>query len=73
MTESTQSLADFAAALPKAELHLHIEGSLEPELMFALAANGEDDPVDFSAFKAAYAALSDKLRPMVFELGFLPE
>ncbi|MBI3288583.1 MAG: adenosine deaminase, partial [Elusimicrobia bacterium] len=28
---------DFAAALPKAELHLHIEGTLEPELMFELA------------------------------------
>ena len=28
---------DFIADLPKAELHLHIEGSLEPELMFALA------------------------------------
>ena len=31
------SAPDFIAGLPKAELHLHIEGSLEPELMFALA------------------------------------
>jgi adenosine deaminase len=28
---------DFIAALPKAELHIHIEGSLEPEHLFALA------------------------------------
>ena len=27
----------FIAAVPKAELHLHIEGSLEPEMMFELA------------------------------------
>jgi len=27
----------FIAAVPKAELHLHIEGSLEPDMMFALA------------------------------------
>jgi adenine deaminase len=33
----TRSLDAFIAALPKAELHLHIEGTLEPELMFALA------------------------------------
>jgi adenosine deaminase len=31
------TVEDFAAALPKAELHLHIEGTLEPELMFELA------------------------------------
>lgn len=30
-------MKDFIANLPKAELHLHIEGTLEPELMFALA------------------------------------
>src|SRR3954469_5966295 len=30
-------LHDFIAGLPKAELHIHIEGSLEPELMMALA------------------------------------
>ncbi|MDP9192737.1 MAG: adenosine deaminase [Acidobacteriota bacterium] len=30
-------MQDFIAGLPKAELHLHIEGTLEPELMFELA------------------------------------
>ncbi|MFW9617943.1 MAG: adenosine deaminase [Sulfurospirillum sp.] len=30
-------MKDLIAKLPKAELHLHIEGSLEPELMFSLA------------------------------------
>ena len=30
-------IEEFIKALPKAELHLHIEGSLEPELMFELA------------------------------------
>src|SRR3954471_7289315 len=30
-------LAQFVRGLPKAELHLHIEGSLEPEMLFSLA------------------------------------
>ncbi|MBI5197319.1 MAG: adenosine deaminase, partial [Nitrospirae bacterium] len=31
------ALRSFIAGLPKVELHLHIEGSLEPELLFTLA------------------------------------
>jgi len=30
-------LTDFIRGMPKAELHLHVEGALEPELRFALA------------------------------------
>jgi adenosine deaminase len=50
-------LADFIAGLPKAELHLHIEGSLEPELAFALAQkNGVRLPyASVDALRAAYA------------------
>lgn len=55
MTEKTE-LTDFIDRAPKVELHLHIEGSLEPELMFALAQrNGIALPFDsVEAVRAAY-------------------
>jgi adenosine deaminase len=47
---------EFIRALPKAELHVHIEGTLEPELVFALAAkHGIALPYrDVAALRGAY-------------------
>lgn len=52
----THPLHDFIRRLPKAELHLHIEGSLEPEMMFALAQrNGVSLPyASVDEVRAAY-------------------
>jgi adenosine deaminase len=53
----TPDLARLLADLPKVELHLHIEGTLEPEMVFALAAkHGVALPYpSVEALRAAYS------------------
>ena len=50
-------IASFIGGMPKAELHVHLEGTLEPELKFQLAArNGLDLPYrSVTEMRAAYA------------------
>jgi adenosine deaminase len=51
-----QNLKELIEELPKAELHIHIEGSLEPDMMLDLAdRNGVELPyADIDAINAAY-------------------
>jgi len=49
-------MEEFIRGLPKVELHLHIEGTLEPEMMFEMAErNGVELPfADIGEVRAAY-------------------
>ncbi|MES2296992.1 MAG: adenosine deaminase [Pseudomonadota bacterium] len=52
-------LRALVQAMPKAELHIHIEGSLEPELIFALAQR--------NGVPLAYGSVEDLRRAYAFE------
>ncbi len=51
------ALETLIARIPKAELHLHIEGSLEPELMFAIARRNQV-AIPFASVEELRAAYS---------------
>ncbi len=56
-------MKDFIETLPKIELHLHIEGTLEPELLFKLARrNGVSIPFKSEPEVPFFSGLSPSLR-----------
>lgn len=83
MPMSTHSLHDFAAAMPKVELHVHLEGAIQPATVLTLAQRhglplpAEDEEglrrwfrfTDFRHFIQVYIAISNLLRASAdFEL-----
>src|SRR5215471_11914701 len=62
-------MADFIAGLPKAELHLHLEGSVEPETLYELDPSTSIEDLrslytypDFDAFLKAFGQVGKRLR-----------
>jgi aminodeoxyfutalosine deaminase len=65
---------DFIRRLPKAELHLHLEGTIEPATLVELSQRQDADPLtledaealyrytDFSGFLLAFKAVTRRLR-----------
>src|SRR5262252_1402824 len=62
-------MADFLLEMPKAELHLHLEGSVEPETLHELDPSTPVEEfralyeyADFDAFLRAFGAIGKRLR-----------
>jgi len=59
-------MSDFIATLPKAELHLHLEGSIEPETLHELdpsrTYDGLYEYADFDAFLKTFGVVGKLLR-----------
>jgi adenosine deaminase/aminodeoxyfutalosine deaminase len=80
-TVSEAAMMDWMRTLPKAELHLHLEGTIAPETLVALSQRHDADPLtlaaaqalynyaDFPGFLQAFKAVTERLRtPEDYEL-----
>jgi len=72
---------EFLRKIPRAELHIHIEGSLEPEMMFEMAArNGVRlrygsvgdvrEAYDFSSLQSFLDLYYDGTQMLLYERDF---
>jgi aminodeoxyfutalosine deaminase len=81
-TQAVTEIQEFIRRLPKAELHLHLEGSILPSTLVELSARHDASPItlaqaealyrftDFSAFLMAFKAVCQRLvTPEDYELA----
>jgi adenosine deaminase/aminodeoxyfutalosine deaminase len=82
ISDTPSSIEDFIHRLPKAELHLHLEGTIEPATLVELSQRTDAEPItleaaealyhyaDFSGFLLAFKAVTARLRgPAEYELA----
>jgi aminodeoxyfutalosine deaminase len=74
MTQSSPDIQEFIRQLPKAELHLHLEGTIEPATLAELSQRTDAQPLtleqaealyqytDFSGFLLAFKAVTRRLQ-----------
>lgn len=74
LTEKKLAPSAYILSLPKAELHLHLEGAVEPETLVELSRRHDPSPLDpsaverlyrysdFRGFLAAFKAVTDRLQ-----------